>query len=386
MTNRDIMLSCLNHEESKVPYWSMGFYNRATAQRLVPGMIYDSYYFIPQKGHYSFEPLVQAELDVIVAFNRSIDKCSVGVGRGANSNFGHGGPGEFCCRVCDVSENHFEVIYETGARHYYQIQPHNYHITHTPLQSLADIDKLVLPDANDPNRWDGFTQDVKRLKSIGEFTHGHINGFFSGLHYFLMDYQEVLMGFHLDQDLMKQLITSLARWNIDAARHMLDAGVDCITLCDDLGTNDSLLISPAIFNDFIKPWYIELNRLVHSYESRYCHLHSHGNINLLFSDLVEVGFDLINPLDPTDGMDIANIKEEFGSKVTLVGGMDRRFFNWDYITQREYLKRVISIGRKDGGFILMDSGGIPDTVTPDQWKCFAEISMDLRSHQVNICI
>ena len=379
MTNRELVLACLHHEEGVVPQWPMGFFNKALGIRLMPGLVYPTHYHLPEEGSYGFDPLDDCERERAMAANAFIDKCSMGVGRGANWCFGHGGPGEINSRIIDRGDNYFLVEYETGARHYYQLKPHNYHIVRSPLSDLSQIDSLVLPNPDDPGRWAGFAQDVAWFKAHGEFTHGHINGFFSGLHYFLMDYPEVLMGFRLDPERMRRLIARLGEWNLAAARRMLDAGVDCITLCDDLGSGTGLLISPDTYRQFIKPWHARLNELVHSFPGRFSHLHSHGCIIKIFEDLVASGFDMINPLDADERMELAELKERFGQRLTLVGGMHKYFFEWDCPTQEAYLRTAVSIGRKGGGYILMDCGGIPENVTPECFDLFLEMSRRVRA-------
>lgn len=378
-TNRELVLTCLNHQEGSVPQWLMAFFNKALVKRLLPGLIYPTYYHLPEQGSYGFDPLDDAERERIIEFNSYIDKCSVGVGRGANAAFGHGGPGEFNARIVERDEWHFVAEYETGARHYYQFQPHNYHITHLPLSDPSGIDNLEFPDPCDPARWAGFAEDVSYFKSRGEFTHGHINGFFSGLHYYFMDFPEVLMGFRLHPDGMKRLIARLGKWNLSAAEKMLAAGVDCITLCDDLGSETALLISPGTYREFIKPWHARLNEVVHSFPGRFSHLHSHGCITKIFQDLVDAGFDMINPLDANERMDLGELKERYGRRITLVGGMHKYFFDWDHATQRNYLSNVVNLGRRGGGYILMDTGGIPENVEPSEFEGFLEMSRHVRA-------
>jgi uroporphyrinogen decarboxylase len=233
-----------------------------------------------------------------------------------------------------------------------------------------------------PIRWAGFAEDVAWFQARGEFTHGHINGFFSGLHYFLMDFPEVLMGFRLDPPGMRRLIARLGEWNLTAARKMLEAGVDCITLCDDLGTGSGLLMSPDTYREFIKPWHARLNELVHAFPGRFSHLHSHGCIVKIFGDLVDTGFDMINPLDAEERMDLRELKERFGHRITLVGGMHKRFFEWSCADQQQYLSEVISIGRKGGGYILMDCGGIPENVEKPDFDQFLEMSRQIRAYPI----
>jgi uroporphyrinogen decarboxylase len=379
MTKRELMLTCLNHEEGPVPQWIMGFFNKDLAVRLVPDLMYPTFYFLPEEGSYGFDPLDDREREGAIAVNAYVDKCSIGAGRGANWCFGHGGPGEFNCKVIERGADHFVVEYETAAQHYYQLHPHNYHVVRLPVTDLSQAGCVHLPDPDDPKRWTGFAEDVAYFKSRGEFTHGHINGFFSGLHYFLMDYPEVLMGFHLDPEGMKRLIARLGEWNLAAAKKMLEAGVDCITLCDDLGTGTSLLMAPDTYRQFIKPWHARLNELVHSFPRRFSHLHSHGSIMRIFEDLVETGFDMINPLDSDEKMDLKELKERFGRKITLVGGMNKYFFEFDSSTQEAYLKQTVSVGKRGGGYILMDTGGIPESVQRDDFERFLEMSRRIRA-------
>ena len=59
--------------------------------------------------------------------------------------------------------------------------------------------------------------------------------------------------------------------------------------------------------------------------------------------------------------------------------MHKHFFDWDAGTQRDYLKQVVSIGRKGGGYILMDTGGIPENVQPSGFDRFLEMSSRIRA-------
>jgi uroporphyrinogen-III decarboxylase len=78
-------------------------------------------------------------------------------------------------------------------------------------------------------------------------------------------------------------------------------------------------------------------------------------------------------------MDLAELKERFGQRLTLVGGMHKYFFGWDCPTQEAYLRTAVSIGRKGGGYILMDCGGIPENVTPECFDLFLEMSHRVRA-------
>ena len=145
------------------------------------------------------------------------------------------------------------------------------------MATPEDLLQLQLPDLSDPDRFHGLELDTQYLKSKGEFVLGSLNGFFSGLHYFLMEYQNVLISFIENPRLIHDLLEILGEWNIVAAEKMVKAGVDSVVFCDDLGSKSSMLMSPTHYRTFIKPWHQKLCKRVHELGAT-VHLHSHGRI------------------------------------------------------------------------------------------------------------
>jgi len=101
----------------------------------------------------------------------------------------------------------------------------------------------------------------------------------------------------------------------------LKTDVDGINMMDDLGTQNSTLISPAMWREFYKPLYQEYCDLCHSYH-KYIFFHSDGWIETLFKDLIEIGVDAIN--SQLFIMDIEEIARKYRGKVAFWGEIDRR--------------------------------------------------------------
>lgn len=109
-------------------------------------------------------------------------------------------------------------------------------------------------------------------------------------------------------------------------RVLREAGdsVDLIYLAEDLGTQESLLISPALFRKFLKPRMAALADLVHSYGKFVFH-HDDGAIRPLIPDLLEVGIDILNPIQwRCKGMDRQRLASDFGDRVAFHGGIDNQ--------------------------------------------------------------
>lgn len=374
-TNRERMQATLAGDRPDyVPSWILGFNSTASARRLVPAeLVPADLDYVPEHGAYGFAAHAPAELDRVVAYNRYVDQVATGVGWGANFCFGHAGPGEFNSRVVEGTPGSRIIEYETGARDLHNVSPQFKHQVHRPVQTLDDLDRLVLPDPDDPARWQGFAADVAYLRDAGEYTVGWVNGFFSGGHYFFCDYQDFLAGLLLEPELVERLLARLGDWNLRAARHMLEAGVDCVGFCDDLGSSTSLLISPALYRRFFLPWHAALADTVHG-AGGVLHMHSHGNINAILDDVVAAGIDMLNPLDRTDGMDLAAIRERYPRLTLVGGGIDKFLYDRPLDEIAAGLRRSVEVCGRQGRFLFMDPGGIPEDIDNERYVAIRQIS------------
>jgi uroporphyrinogen decarboxylase len=379
ITNRERMLATLAGEVlDRVPSWINGFFNTDTIRRLIPSeFLVDDLGWWPQEGTYGFAAQTLDELDRLIGFNRYIDRVAVAAGRGANHAFGHGGPGEFNSRVIERTERCRVIEYETGARARIHTEPHFYHLFEMPVKTLDDLERLQLPDPEDPDRWHGFGEEVAYLRAQGEYTVGYLNGFFSGCHTFFCDYQEFMMSLILQPEFVDRLLERLGQWNLGAARMMLEAGVDCIGFCDDLGSGDALLFRPDLYDRYFFPWHRALCDLAHSYGAQ-VHMHSHGNITKILDRVVATGVDMLNPLDPTEGMDLAAVKERYGDHLTLAGGIHRQFLELELDEMERSLRATLQVGADGGRFILMDACGIPEDMPRDRFDALLDMMRRVR--------
>jgi len=359
--------------------WLMAFVNVRLMERLVPEELhYHGYSEYPEEGCYPFTSMGDERLSKELGFNLHIDRCVFPVGWGANAAFGHAGPGEFNTRVIEKHDAYMVVQYETGAKKEIRFRPHNVKIFDLPVKQESDLERLELPEPADSKRYDGFAEDVAWAKAHGEWTIGWVNGFFSGVHYFLRDYAQFLMDLMLNPDFARALIEKLGNWTLCAAEKMCEAGVDCIGFCDDLGSEQATLFRPELYREFFWPWHKKLCDLAHSFDAL-VHMHSHGAILPILPDIAAAGIDILNPLDPDEHMRMAEVREALGPNVVLCGGMNKHFFDWAKDEQVAHLRQVVASGREYGPHILMDSGGIPDSVTRPWFEWFLETSREIRA-------
>lgn len=145
--------------------------------------------------------------------------------------------------------------------------------------------------------------------------------------------------------------------------------VDILRFGDDLGMDTGMFMSLEKYRTLFKPYHTQLNDYVHKHSQMKTFLHSCGSIYPVMGDLIEAGFDIINPVQTTArDMDPARLKKEFGKDITFWGGgcNTRRVLN--YGTPQEvydYSRRMIDIFYRDGGFVFNTEHNILGDVPPE---------------------
>lgn len=172
-----------------------------------------------------------------------------------------------------------------------------------------------------------------------------------------------MLDLHVNRREVLRLGEALMEYWLDLIDIFAAAGVDGIFFTDDWGSQDRLMISPRMWRDIFSPWYQKLFAKAHSY-GLHTMLHSCGNIQPIIADLIDIGLDALNPLQPT-AMDAEAIAAEFKGKVTFCGGIDVQYFivNNSPAQIEKGIQRLIEIfDGPDGGFIIAPANSImPET-------------------------
>lgn len=145
--------------------------------------------------------------------------------------------------------------------------------------------------------------------------------------------------------------------------------VDVIRLGDDLGMNGGPLMSPETYRKLFKPRHTLLCDYIKSHSQMHTFLHSCGSIYKLIPDLIEAGFEILNPAQ-TNARDMQpeKLKQEFGSQVTFWGaGVDTRsILNLGTAQQvKDDVRRNIEILAPGGGFVFNSIHNILPDVPPE---------------------
>ena len=170
---------------------------------------------------------------------------------------------------------------------------------------------------------------------------------------FLRGIENLLLDVALNRPFVERLLRNLtdhilATMDILFARFEFEA----IALSDDYGMQKAMIISPADWRQLIKPRLSEIYGFAKKHGRDVFH-HSCGNIVPIIGDLIDIGLDILHPIQP-EAMDILSLKKEFGGRVTFCGGLRTQDLLVTATPQqvRAEVRRLKREMGRGGGYIL----------------------------------
>jgi uroporphyrinogen decarboxylase len=143
---------------------------------------------------------------------------------------------------------------------------------------------------------------------------------------------------------------------------------DILRFGDDLGTDRGPFMSPKMYQKLFKPRHTQLNAYVHQHSQMRTYLHSCGSIHKLMPDLIEAGYDIINPVQITaKDMEPERLKKDFGKDITFWGGgCDTRHIlpRATPAEVKDHVRRNIDALAPGGGFVFNTVHNILPDVPP----------------------
>ena len=249
-----------------------------------------------------------------------------------------------------------------------------YEMVRWPMRGGAPEDPASYPwpDLAHPSRFEGLRARAKAVREAGYATI-----VLSGLASYeichqLMGLEAWLTTLAAQPDYAHALMRQVTyRACAMAARLMQEAGdyLDLVVMADDLGSQNGPLMSPKMYRAMIKPYQAEIIATLKQRHPVKVFYHSCGGIYPLINDLIEIGVDLLNPVQVSakDMGDTARLKREFGARLSFCGGVDTQRvmpYGTPHEVREEVRRRIRDLG-PGGGYVLAAVHAIQPDVPPE---------------------
>lgn len=253
------------------------------------------------------------------------------------------------------------------------------HFTHrvSPLvgsdTTTKDIEEYPMSDREADYRYEGKDKHVSDIHKKGYAVCAWVGHTFESA-WQIRGMEDMLMNFYDNPKLAHTLLERIAEKNIVASRKFTEAKVDIVMLGDDVGTQTGMMMSPDIWREFLKP---RLERQIKAAKDVNPDVltwyHSDGNIEVIIPDLIEIGLDILNPVQP-ECMDPVMIKNKYGDELSFWGAIGTQSTMPFGTPQdvKDVVKNMIEKVGHDGGLVLAPTHVLEPEVPWENIDAFVE--------------
>jgi uroporphyrinogen decarboxylase len=259
-----------------------------------------------------------------------------------------------------------------------EIEPGIWYPGYHPLAdatTIAELDNYSgWPDMDDPTRFEHVAQEAQALADANQYA-------IMATPWLMFPFERAFAMQGMDKFLMNMAIypdfaEALLRKNLELCQRLIGNfltaigdNIDMIKIGDDLGTQERLMISPSMYRKLLKPIHAELIAHIKQFTDAKIFFHTDGDVFDLIEDFIEIGVDVLNPIQTSAGKmaNLQALKERYGKDLVFCGAVDTQ----DVLPHgtpeevRQEMKRVIHALGKDGGYMVASVHTIMHEVPPE---------------------
>lgn len=245
-------------------------------------------------------------------------------------------------------------------------------IYYYPLAGVKDASELKNYRWPDLEWFDysSLPEKISELKKGKDYAILVGNGNIFETSWYMRGFEQILMDFVLNPDIANEIMKKVTDFYTEYFKKILEVAgnsIDLIFTADDIAGQRGLLMSLEMWEKFIKPYHIKLNRMIHNFGVKVIY-HSDGNVMDAVGGLIDMGIGVLQPLQfSAEGMDPYVLKDRYGHILCFEGGVSVQkvlpFGTREEV--REEVESLIKILGKNGGYILGPDHAIQAGTPPE---------------------
>ena len=246
-----------------------------------------------------------------------------------------------------------------------------------PMKNFTEVEEILaypFPDFDADYRWEGVAERNLELIEKGYATLAFMEMTIFEVAWYLRGMEELMMGFYEDPEFNDALLDKLTDHRVEMARRYARAHTDVLMLGDDVSTQIAMMMSPALWREQLKP---RLKRVIDAARAEKPDIlifyNGDGNLSAIVEDLIEVGVDVLNPVQP-ECVDPFELKRLYGDRLSFWGCVGTQT-TMPFGTKEEIFdvcKRLIQEVGKGGGLVLAPTHTLEPEVPFENIQAFLD--------------
>lgn len=238
-----------------------------------------------------------------------------------------------------------------------------------------------------PEEWQVSVNAIRSLKEMDAYKDHYIMGYADILPPFLEPWTPLFLEWVITEpNTVFEYMELQAQGWYSVLEHEISTGViDGVFGSMDWCYKSGCLVSPKHFRQLFAPGLKKIVDLAHDNGLKYIK-HCDGNVRDILDIMLDhCGIDALHPIEPTGGMDMADLKKRYGDRLTLCGNVDcGKMVNWTEEEIESEVKKVIGTAAKGGGFILSSSNSLHSGIPVENAYAYAEAARKWGKYPIDI--
>jgi len=230
------------------------------------------------------------------------------------------------------------------------------------------IDKTAYPfRLDDGPSWDEANRLFNRLRESDKYILATAYGPHEAV-WRLHGFTETLYDLLLEPDLIKDIAKTYSEFLIKVLERVVAEGIeiDGFMLIEDIATTRGMLFSPDQWRDIYKPEIMKVGTFLKDNGIHFW-MHSCGNCEAVFEDLIECGLKVINPLEAKSGLDVRELKKKYAGRLAFYGNLDVMELAASEEAAQAEVQSKLAAFAGEGGFIAHSDHSIPPDISFERY-------------------
>ena len=211
--------------------------------------------------------------------------------------------------------------------------------------------------------WKRLEQDYAKWQQEGHWIEGMLWFGFDVTHSWTVGTETMLIAMIEEPEWVEDMFDTYLDRSIQHFNMIWDAGYrfDSIFWYDDMGYKNTPFFSNEMYRGLLQKYHKKAVAWAHDH-GIYARLHSCGDIMPLLPDIMDTGIDALNPIEIKAGMDVFKIKQDYGDRLVLHGGINAVLWD-DKEAIVEAIRQAVPVLKENGGYIFASDHSIPNSVS-----------------------